>query len=123
MIRYRYEHTCGLHDDNLVWAAGGLGDRPGTQESSEYFSLETLTWTEGPSITFTKGKGKYKTLGKIVSWGKRTYWIMSQIIWELVNTGESPGITWEWVKVGETEYTKTNFQVFIITSHDCDGWI
>ena len=26
LIRYIYEHTCGLHDDNLVWAAGGLGE-------------------------------------------------------------------------------------------------
>jgi len=121
MIRYRYEHTCGLHD-NLVWAAGGLGNMAGTQESSEYFSLETLTWTEGPSITFKRGKGKYRTLGKIVTWGKRTYWIVSQNIWELVKSGESSRNSWEWVKVGETEYTKTGFQVFIISSDDCTSW-
>ena len=85
MIRYRHEPTCGLLD-NLVWAAGGL---IGAQESSEYFSLETLTWTEGPSITFESGDGKFETPGKIVTWGKRSYWIVNQNIWELVNTGES----------------------------------
>ena len=115
MIRYRHEPTCGLHD-NLVWAAGGHNEK----ESSEYFSLETLTWTEGPSITFESGNGKFQTPGKIVTWGKRTYWIESQNIWELVNTGESS--SWEWVKVGQTEYTKTDFQVFIITSDDCTSW-
>ena len=118
MIKRRFEPTCGVHD-NLVWAAGGL---TGTQESSEYFSLETLTWSEGPSIIFESGDGKFRTPGKIVSWGKRSYWIVNQNIWELVNTGESSGNSWEWVKVGETEYTKTDFQVFIISSDDCTSW-
>ena len=113
MSRPRMDPGCGLHDDHLLFVAGGYSFE-GPQDSlstSEYFSLKTLTWSEGPSL-----ESNVQT-GRIISTNNRTFLIGNKNIYELTKTGED---SWQWKKVKELDESNGfHFDAFLISSDDC----
>ena len=108
----RYWHACGLHDDNLVFVAGGYGSNTGY--TTEYFDLEDMAWYAGPSVeTDTAG-------GEIISLEGKTYWIGQKHIWELV--GKDNERNWSWEKVAEMRNGGQSSQGFLLKEKDCKYW-
>jgi hypothetical protein len=109
----RHSHACGLVDGNKAFVvAGSDGFTDIAGKTSEYFSLETLKWHEGPSIPGdTWG-------GEMVSWNNRTYFLGHKDILELVKSGN----VWEWLKVGEMRIKRRFFKAFAMKAEDCMGW-
>ena len=109
----RMDPGCGLYDDHLVFVAGGYNFQ-GSQDSlstSEYFSLKTLTWSEGPTLD------SEVYTGRIISTNNRTFLIGNKNIYELVKTGEE---SWKWEKVKDLEKTNGfHFDAFLISSDNC----
>ena len=109
----RHSHACGLVDGNKAFVvAGSDGFTDIAGKTSEYFSLETLKWHEGPSIPGdTWG-------GEMVSWNNRTYFLGHKDILELVKSEN----VWEWLKVGEMRIKRRFFKAFAMKAEDCMGW-
>ena len=114
MTRERCGHACGLHGGKII-AAGGFDnqDDDTTKGTSEIFDLETLEWSEGPSLDPQKVIG-----GKIVSLEDKTILIGNKDIWLLGVEKES----WKWTKVAEMETSRLFFQAFTMTENDCKDW-
>ena len=60
LIRARSSSACGLHGDHLVFVAGGTDDdhdntdglpQKVSSSTSDYFSLKTMTWSEGRAVS------------------------------------------------------------------------
>ena len=108
----RINPACGLLDDHFVFVTGGnFDDEFDSSETSEYFSLKTMEWKEGPSVD-SEADG-----GKIVSKHHETYLIGNKHIYQLTKTGVE---RWNWKKVGDFD-ERENFAAFLITG-DCKSW-
>ena len=108
----RINPACGLHEDHYVFVTGGnFDDEYDSYETSEYFSLKTMTWNEGPSFD-SEADG-----GQILSTNNRTILIGNNYIYELIKVGEE---SWEWEKLGMFD-ERESFDAFLIAG-DCKNW-
>ena len=126
--KQRNGYACGLHKDYVV-IAGGSGAVDVAYVTSEFFSLDTLTWHVGPSVEhewkkyFYKGKWQeekkmYNFAGAIFNWKGRTFWIGEMTIWELLGEFGS----WQWTTVKEMDTRRGHFEAFLMTAQECSGW-
>jgi len=125
----RNAFACGLHKDYVVIAGGNSATPGASYVSSEFFSLDTLTWHVGPSVEheykkyISKGewqekKHMYNFNGEIFNWKGHTYWIGETTIWELLGEFGS----WQWTKVKEMEVGMGQSEIFLMTAQECSGW-
>ena len=108
----RFDHACGVLDGRFVVVAG-----PGNGES-EYFSLETMTWSEGPTVDY----GSNPWMHKIVTQGNKMYLITDKNIFTLKNADNDDANEWEWVKSADLEFEGYNKDVFLMDTEDCEDW-
>jgi len=119
--------ACGRHNDYVI-IAGGNGAVAHPYVSTEFFSLDTLTWHTGPSVDYESKyiwNGKryreqtmYNYAGDIFNWKGRTFWIGELAIWELLGEFGS----WQWTKVKVLENMRSKFETFLMTAQECSGW-
>ena len=119
MARARGDHACGVLNERYVVVAGGGG------RESEYFSLETMTWSEGPTVDY----GSNPWMHKIVTQGNKMYLITDKSIFSLENADNDDANEWEWVKSADLEYEGTRNKslslsqdVFLMNTEECENW-
>jgi len=86
-------HGCGVHQGEVV-VAGGWG---GGSQTSDIFSLETLTWQTGPRLSSGQG---YARTADFISWNNRAFWVGEKWVWELTGAEKS---SWKWETVAQME--------------------
>ena len=117
-------HACGVHQGQVVVAGGlpGLPGEPGrgppNSLTSDYFSLDTLTWHRGPNLERKQGVRSDARSVDFVSWNKRAFLIGEQSIWELKGTDKT---TWKWETVAEMETYRKYFKAFVMPAKYCRG--
>jgi len=113
MARARGDHACGVLNERYVVVVAGGGGR-----ESEYFSLETMTWSEGPTVDY----GSNPWMHKIVTQGNKMYLITDKSIFTLENADNDDANEWEWVKSADLEIEGYNKDVFLMDTEDCEDW-
>merc|ERR1711872_760266 len=106
MSGHRFAPGCGLHDEH-VFVVGGYVDT----DTSEVFSLKTLTWSEGPKAPSSFGNGL-----KVVSIKGTTYILGNTAIYRLSSTGEN---SWDVIKVTEWDKRMSYFDAIPMDDSYC----
>ena len=114
MTRVRKDHACGVLDGRFVVVAGGSSGNT----KSEYFSFETMTWNEGPTVDY----GSMPWMHKIVTQGNKMYVITDKSIFTLENADNDDAHEWEWVKSADLEIEGYNKDVSLMDTEDCENW-
>ena len=112
MNKARGDHACGVLDGRFVVVTGG-----GSKES-EYFSLETMIWNEGPTVEYGNNPWNHK----IVTQGNKMYLITQKNIFTLENADNDDANEWEWVKSADLEYEGSGNEVILMNAEDCENW-
>ena len=112
MIRGRTDHACGALNGRYVVVAGG------GYSQLEYFSLETMTWSEGPTVDYGSSPWQHE----IVTQGNRMYLIMKETIFSLENADNDDVNEWEWVKSADLEFEAFRSDVIFMKTEDCENW-
>jgi len=103
----RYSHACALYKGD-VWVAGGIGSRYNTIRSVEKFSLQSLTWTMGPSLPVSSTGGQLvEDAGRLLYIGGSN----NQDIYEMQNNA--------WVDVGDLSNSRYFFTALKWESDYC----
>jgi len=113
MTRKRNEHACGVLDGKFVVVEGGE-----TTGVSEFFSLETMTWNDGPVVKYGSNPWRHR----IVSQDGAMHLITEKNIFTLENADSKNVSDWAWEKSVDLEYEGDGSDAFLMKTEDCASW-
>ena len=122
MKRARYDHGCALLPDGRVVVTGGIGVDGADGEylkSTEFFSLSSLAWTDGPDLPLGIARFGMDTIetetytlgGSVGGFGRDT-----DVIYRLSQDRSA------WIEAGRMNSERDFFGVLPINFEDCFGF-
>ena len=114
----RYDHGCALLPDGRVVVAGGNGKR-GYLKSTEFFSLSSNAWTDGPELPIGIARFGMDTIDTdTYIFGGDSVGInaFSDVIYRLSQDRQS------WIEAGRMNTENGFFEVLPIETDDCFGF-
>ena len=122
MKRARYDHGCALLSDGRVVVTGGIGVEGVNGEylkSTEFFSLSSLAWTDGPDLPLGRARfamGTFQTKTYVLGGSIGLFNYGTDVIYRLSRDKQS------WIEAGKMNSKRFYIGVLPIKTDDCFGF-